>query len=184
MLTPLTNEPERTLTTSYAALFGTQMMLGPRSLFLGLFLRDWKSLQHSYLKRNGYPYKQNQAEHAIVTIGQHFLRFAHQLWDLRNQALHKITPNNHHSFKRQRLPDRLRKLYDKLPYLRFEDRHLLDVPFEDRTSMSNTQLTHLIKFLTPVLTKSIKEEKDRIKTTNKNLRTLFPPNHTDTNTPT
>ena len=65
----LPDPPLKMISISYIRLTISQQWLGCRPLFFGMFTKDWARIQHSFLKRNYYPYDKNQAWICLLQIG-------------------------------------------------------------------------------------------------------------------
>ena len=77
---PISNPKD--LTETYDTLYHDQLKLGPRSIFMGLFILDWTTIQLNFRKLNNLPTKHNQAQLGIIAIGRALFQHVLNLWKL------------------------------------------------------------------------------------------------------
>jgi hypothetical protein len=87
--TPTTTPiPLDNLTADYRVLLQAQTLLGPNSIFFGLFVNGWLGLQDSYLMALKLPQDKHQAASGIHTLITALLEQVHSVWLLQNEHLH------------------------------------------------------------------------------------------------
>ena len=158
------------LSESYQVLYDSQLRLGHRSLFLGLFLKTWSTTQLDYLQRNFLPHQHQQAPHVIKLITKLLLEQVHTIWHIRNNELHKHDPTKSPAHQHSILQQTVRDYYDKVPLLQHIDRQLFDMPLLQRLQHSTAQLQEFVDYVKPLVSHSIKAAEAQIKRTNKPIQ--------------
>jgi hypothetical protein len=113
------------LTADYCALLQAQTLLGPNSIFFGLFVNGWLALQDRYLMALKLPQDKHQAASGIHALITALLEQVHSMWLLRNEHIHGTDPLQQHSYKRLHLLAQIRELYDAAPLMLASDHDIL-----------------------------------------------------------
>ena len=181
LLTPF-GEPSEALelSSSYQDLYTSQLRLGKRSPFLGLFVNDWQRIQHDFLKLNHLPYKQQQALHVLKLIARALLQQVLDIWNIRNDELHKNDPKSKPAHQHHLLQQKVTEIYSNKHQLQHIDRQLLDMPLAQRLTHSTQQLSDFVDYITPIITNSIKLAKEDDKKNTLKLKDYLQATHTNT----
>ena len=164
----------KTLSISYQAIFDDQMTFGLRSLFLGHFVLAWHHTQHEYLKLNNLPNDKGEARLGITAVGNQLFLHVRNLWDARNNSLHKPDPHAPIGYKRLMLQTQVTDLYEKQVQMLHVDRPLLATPIGEILRLSNTQIKSFLDYTTPLVKHSIKLAEEN-STSFQPINHYFPP---------
>jgi hypothetical protein len=158
-----TDEPPIPLThlaPEYVTLLNAQNLLGPDSIFFGLFVSHWPPLQDRYLLSQNLRRDKQQAASGIQALLGTVLQQVHTVWLLRNEHLHGTDPFHHRSYKRLHLLAQIRELYNAAPLMLASDRDILSVSFDYRYSQTTASLHTFYAWAKPIVDKSTHDAND------------------------
>ena len=151
----------------------SQLRLGKRSIFLGLFVHDWLKIQHDFLVLNNLPHKQQQAQHALKMIARTLLQQVFELWTIRNNELHTNDPTKAPAHQHHLLQQKVTDIYAKKHLYQHIDRQLLDLPLSRRLAHSTQQLNEFVEYMKPIIAQSLKLAKQDDNHTKRPLKDYF-----------
>jgi hypothetical protein len=170
--------PLDNLNAEYRALLQSQTLLGPHSIFFGLFVKGWLALQDRYLVALQLPRDKHQAASGIHTLLTSLLEQVHSVWLLQNEHLHGTYLLQQQSYKRLHLLAQIRELYDAAPLMLAGDRDILLLPFSHRQDHTTRSLRVFFTWVKPLVDNSIHDANDlgsRFRQIDSYFRPTIPP---------
>jgi hypothetical protein len=157
------------LPDDYVELLAFQSNLHADSVFLGCFSTDWADLQQAHLKLNHIPRDRGQASNGIRSLIAYFLEFAHQIWFVRNRALHGDDATTQLlSYKHTQLLLEIQDLYDQIPNMLVADQDLFVHPYDYWLNKPISELNTFLKRMRTTVKVSVAQAADM----GANFRTL------------
>jgi hypothetical protein len=136
----------------YHALLQAKALLGPNSIFFGLFVHGWLALQEQYLVASlQLPRDKRQAVSGIHVLITALIEQVHPMWLLRNEHLQGMDPLQQHSYKRLHLLTQIRELYDAAPLMLAGDRDILLLPFANCQTQTTRSLRAFFTWAKPLV---------------------------------
>jgi hypothetical protein len=117
--------PLDNLTNEYRTVMQRQALLGPNSIFFGLFVHDWLTLQEQYLTQRKLPWDKHQAASGIQALIKSLLEQVHSVWLLHNEHVQGTDPLQQLSYKQLHVLAQIRELYAAAPLMLGSDRDIL-----------------------------------------------------------
>jgi hypothetical protein len=123
---------DATLTPNEAALVDSQTSIGWPQLLNGRFSVEWSRLQEIHIDEEKLDGRFYSGCTWTSKVTQHIWRSLHDLWKVRNTALHGDTFSESEATRRLRIEPLVRHLYARIYELPFSDRDMLRKPLDER----------------------------------------------------
>jgi hypothetical protein len=95
----------------YHPLIASQNQIGWNQIFRGRYSLQWSTMQHRYLKHNGWSTQQRNGRTWTSSVSKHFLNQWLVLWDLRNGERHGKDDSTRKAVLQERVHKELHTLY-------------------------------------------------------------------------